>query len=54
MIITSRSDEEWLERRTASRSRLGGLQGEERWDYCEVILRDLGMTINRYDPDLSS
>ena len=31
---------------------LGGLQGEERWDYCEVILRDLGLTIDRKDADL--
>ena len=52
MIITSRSDEEWLETTNRYEIPLGGLQGEERWDYCEVILRDLGLTIDRKDADL--
>jgi len=52
VIITSRSDEEWLETTNRYEIPLGGLQGEERWDYCEVILRDLGLTIDRKDADL--
>jgi len=52
VIITSRSDEEWLETTNRYGIPLGGLQGEERWDYCEVILRDLGLTIDRKDADL--
>ena len=52
VIITSRSDEEWLEFTNRYEIPLGGLQGEERWDYCEVILRDLGLTIDRQDADL--
>ena len=31
---------------------LGGLQGEERWEYCETILQDLSLKVNRNDPDL--
>ncbi len=52
VIITSRSDEAWLETTNCFAIPLGGLQGEERWDYCEVILRDLGLTIDRKDADL--
>ena len=52
VIITSRSDEEWLETTNRYEIPLGGLQGEERWDYCEVILSDLGLTIDRQDADL--
>ena len=52
VIITSRSNEEWLEFTNRFAIPLGGLQGEERWDYCEVILRDLGLTIDRKDADL--
>ena len=52
VIITSRSDEEWLEFTNRYEIPLGGLQGEERWDYCEIILRDLGLTIDRKDADL--
>ena len=54
VIITSRSPEDWLggpERRF--RLRLGGLDGEERWEYCTVVLRDLGKKINRHDEDLA-
>jgi tetratricopeptide (TPR) repeat protein len=52
VIITSRSDEDWLEPTNRFEIPLGGLQGEERWDYCEVILRDLGLSIDRQDADL--
>jgi len=52
VLITSRSEEDWLGPTNRSKVGLGGLQGEERWEYCQVILRDLGITINRKDPDL--
>src|SRR5271157_5223002 len=52
VIITSRSDEAWLEFTNRYEIPLGGLQGEERWDYCEVIVSDLGLTIDRKDADL--
>jgi tetratricopeptide (TPR) repeat protein len=31
---------------------LGGLQGEERWEYCTAILGDLGLRVDRNDADL--
>jgi tetratricopeptide (TPR) repeat protein len=52
VVITSRSPEEWLGSQRRYVLRLGGLQGEERWEYCEVILKDLGLSINRNDKDL--
>ncbi|MCP4580757.1 MAG: tetratricopeptide repeat protein [candidate division Zixibacteria bacterium] len=48
VIITSRSEEDWLgiERLKVS---IGGLIGEERWEYCEKILDNLGLKVNRED-----
>jgi hypothetical protein len=48
VLITSRSEEEWLGSRRF-RLILRGLDGEERWEYCENILRDLGLTVDRDD-----
>ena len=53
VIITSRSEEDWLGQTNRYKLQVGGLQGEERWEYCEVILDDLGLKVNREDPDLS-
>jgi hypothetical protein len=53
VLITSRSEERWLGLDNCSSLSLGGLAGEERWEYCRIILRDLGMTIDRDDPDLA-
>jgi len=52
VIITSRSPEDWLGHERRFLLPLGGLEGEERWEYCTAILRDLGKTINRDDKDL--
>jgi tetratricopeptide (TPR) repeat protein len=52
VIMTSRSPEEWLKPSQRFEVRLGGLDGEERWEYCEVILRELGLKVNREDPQL--
>jgi hypothetical protein len=51
VLITSRSDEEWLGVERVKIS-LDGLQGEERWEYCERILGDLGISIDREDKNL--
>ncbi len=52
VIITSRSPEDWLGPQRRYVLPLGGLDREERWEYCNAILRDLGQTINRNDQDL--
>src|SRR5216683_612786 len=52
VIMTSRSPEEWLKPSQRFEIRLGGLDGEERWEYCEVILRELGLKVDRDDPEL--
>ena len=52
VIITSRSPEEWLRADQCFRLPLGGLDGEERWEYCAAVLRDLGKTIDWSDKDL--
>jgi tetratricopeptide (TPR) repeat protein len=51
VLITSRSEEDWLGPQRRWKLPLSGLDGEERWEYCETILRDLGLTVNRNDKD---
>ena len=53
VIVTSRSREEWLKPEWRFELPLPGLDGEERWEYCETILRELGLKVNRNDPELS-
>ena len=50
VLITSRSPEKWLSIQTCFRLPLGGLAGEERWQYCNAVVRDLGLTVDRSDP----
>lgn len=53
VLITSRSPEQWLGGPTVCYPLpLGGLDGEERWIFCETVLRDLGMTPDRDDAAL--
>ncbi|MEI2741524.1 MAG: tetratricopeptide repeat protein [Candidatus Competibacter sp.] len=52
VIITSRSPETWLSADRCFPVNLGGLQGEERWEYCAIILRDLGMDADQQDDGL--
>ena len=52
VIITSRSREEWLGPTRRFELPLRGLEGEERWEYCEIILRELGIKLKRDDPAL--
>ena len=51
VLVTSRSEEEWLGIERIKLA-IGGLRGEERWEYCERILRDLGLRVDRNDPGL--
>ena len=51
VIITSRSEEQWLGLEQRIKIDLGGLAGEERWEYCDRILGDLGIKIDRDDED---
>jgi tetratricopeptide (TPR) repeat protein len=52
VLISSRSQETWLEAPSCWRLPLAGLDGEERWEYCELILNGLGLSFDRSDPDL--
>jgi tetratricopeptide (TPR) repeat protein len=54
VIITSRSTEQWLKPEQRMEIFLGGLHGEERWEYCEAILLDLGLHVDRNDQMLSA
>jgi tetratricopeptide (TPR) repeat protein len=54
VMITSRSDEEWLGSPNRCKlSLMGFLREEERWEFCRIILHDLGKTINHNDSDLA-
>jgi len=50
VLITSRSDEDWLDIQRMKVS-IGGLLGEERWEYCDKILDNLGLEVDREDED---
>lgn len=52
VLISSRSPEEWLGPQQRFLLILRGLDREERWEYCNAILHDLGKTINRHDERL--
>jgi tetratricopeptide (TPR) repeat protein len=53
VLITSRSQEDWLGPTLRYRLPLAGLHGEERWSFCQAILRDLGLKADQDDPDLA-
>jgi tetratricopeptide (TPR) repeat protein len=50
VLITSRSSEPWLSKTECFRLPISGLQGEECWQYCNAVVRDLGLTLGRDDP----
>jgi tetratricopeptide (TPR) repeat protein len=52
VLITSRSPENWLRPDQRVLLELGGLDREERWEYCNAILRDLNQGIDREDEAL--
>ena len=47
VLITSRSPEKWLAWQGCYRLPLAGLQGEELWRYCNAVVADLGLTLDR-------
>ncbi len=51
ILITSRSAEKWLSTGECFRLPLSGLRGEELWQFCNQVLRDLGLTVKRDDED---
>ena len=51
VLITSRSAEKWLSTGECYRLPLSGLRGEELWQFCNQVLRDLGLTVKRDDED---
>jgi len=53
VIITSRSSETWLTTTVCYRLPLEGLRGEECWLYCNAVVRDLGLTLDRSDKTYS-
>ena len=53
VLITSRSEEAWLGTTNRYKLNLRGLQGEERWEFCGAILKDLGREANQADPELA-
>ena len=50
VLITSHSPESWLSTTECFHLPIGGLQGEECWQYCNAVVRDLGLTLDRSDP----
>jgi tetratricopeptide (TPR) repeat protein len=49
ILIASRSPENWLSPTECYRLPLGGLIGEQRWAYCNAVVRDLGLCIDWED-----
>ncbi|MCW5208797.1 hypothetical protein VU10_01000, partial [Desulfobulbus sp. US1] len=49
--ITSRSAEKWLSTGECFRLPLSSLHGEELWQFCNQVLRDLGLRVKRDDED---
>ncbi|WP_169249057.1 tetratricopeptide repeat protein [Candidatus Competibacter phosphatis] len=54
VIITSRGPETWLGPDRCFLLGLGGLRGEERWEYCATILHDLGLEADQKDAGLKN
>ncbi|MDR1736138.1 MAG: tetratricopeptide repeat protein [Oscillospiraceae bacterium] len=50
VLITSRSPESWLPKTDCFRLPLEGLRGEELWQYCNAVVKDLDLTLDRKDP----
>ncbi|MBF0416605.1 MAG: CHAT domain-containing protein, partial [Magnetococcales bacterium] len=49
ILITSRSREAWLPITVCYPLPLGGLQGEERWEFCNAVVKLLGLKPKRED-----
>ncbi|MBN9121049.1 MAG: CHAT domain-containing protein [Planctomycetes bacterium] len=54
VLITSRSTEDWLGAPNRGKPvALGGLDGEERWEYANAIVKDLGLTVDRTQSEVA-
>ncbi|MFN8709824.1 MAG: hypothetical protein ACK50J_24395, partial [Planctomyces sp.] len=51
VLITSRSSEDWLPPTDCFRIPIRGLAGEERWEFCDAIVRDFGLKVDRNQND---
>ncbi|MBF0382523.1 MAG: tetratricopeptide repeat protein [Magnetococcales bacterium] len=51
ILITSRSSESWLSTQLCFRLPLTGLEGEECWQYCNEVVADLNLSLDRNNPD---
>lgn len=47
VLLTSRSEESWLQVQSCCRLSLDGLIGEDLWEYCNAVVRDIGLTSDR-------
>ena len=50
ILITSRSPEHWLEEKHCYRLPLSGLKGEELWQYCNAVVQEIGLKVDRKNP----
>jgi nucleoside phosphorylase/tetratricopeptide (TPR) repeat protein len=50
VLITSRSPEKWMPKTDCFRLPLEGLQGDELWQYCNAVVRDFDLSIDRKNP----
>jgi tetratricopeptide (TPR) repeat protein len=51
VLITSRSKENWLTAQVRFRLSLGGLRGEELWRYCNAVVANLKLSLDRENQD---
>ena len=49
VLITSRNKEAWLPIQSCYPVSLEGLAGEDLWEYCNAVVKDLGLTLDRKD-----
>ena len=54
VLLTSRSEESWLPAEDCRRIALGGLRGEELWDYAAAVIETLQLPVDRNDKDLQA
>jgi tetratricopeptide (TPR) repeat protein len=52
VLITSRLPEEWLGEHDCTRIHLGGLSGEELWQYCSAVAADLGVSLSEQTSEI--
>ena len=52
IFINSRGTEDWLGSDQRIRIHLSGLSGEEQWEFCQTILSNMNIKINRKDPEM--